>query len=132
MSVQHATLKVGATISATGGTDRTYAVTGKAVTNGVHIVDINANNALLASHAYVVSKDGGNRSDGGRLLSQRSCRFVKPKQDSLTKTVYPSIEVILKPHAESTVAEIEELKNLAVLALISSDFTNLFQIGALS
>lgn len=132
MSVQNATVSVGATVSSTGGTSRSYIVTGKKVVDGVHLVQSDATSGITAKHAYAVSKEPGMRKDGEFLLGQRSIRFVNPKLSSKGNYVYPSIEVILRPHPESTQAELDELKQLAAQGIIDTDFTNLFNVGSLS
>lgn len=132
MSVQNATVLVGATTSFTGGTSRTYVITGKKVVDGVHLVQSDATSGITAKHAYAVSKEPGQRSDGEFLLGQRSVRFVNPKLSSKNNYVYPSCEIVLRTHPESTQAEITELLQLALQAGADSDFTNLFNVGSLA
>lgn len=130
MSVQDAIVQVGATITQSGGTARNYIVTGKPVNNGVHLIDASASSTATAKHAYAVSKTGGKKSDGEYNLDQRSLRFVNPITSTKGNIVYPSIEVVLKVHPESTTANIDELKSLAIQGLIDTDFTNLFSVGS--
>lgn len=132
MSVQNATVLVGATTSFAGGTSRNYIVTGKKVVDGVHLVVSDATSGVTAKHAYAVSKEPGTRADGEFLLGQRSIRFVNPKLSTKGNYVYPSCEIVLRPHPESTQAEIAELIQLVIQAAVDADFQNLFNVGSVS
>lgn len=132
MSVQNAAVLVGATTSFAGGTSRTYVVTGKKVTDGVHLIQSDATSGITAKHAYAVSKDSNQRADGEYLLGQRSVRFVNPKLSAQGNYVYPSCEIVLRPHPESTQAELAELIQLAIQGAVDSDFASLFTVGSLA
>lgn len=132
MSVKNATVLVGATTSFVGGTSRTYIETGKKVNDGVHLVQSDATSGIIAKHAYAVSKEPGTRSDGEFLLGQRSIRFVNPLLTTKGNYVYPSCEIVLRPHPESTLADIAELIQLTIQGAVDTDFTNLFNVGSLS
>lgn len=132
MSVQNATLSVGASVTPSGGTDRTYVVTGKKVNNGVHIVQSTATSGITAKHGYAVSREAAVLANGEFGLAQRSIRFVNPLLSTRGNYCYPSAEFVLRPHPESTQADINELKSLVIQALIEGDFNSLFSVGSLS
>lgn len=132
MSVQNATVLVGATTSFSGGTSRNYVITGKKVVDGVHLVDVAAATGATAKHAYAVSKSAGKRADGEFLLEKRSVRFVNPKLSSQGNYIYPSAEIVLNVYPESTQAEIAELLQLALQGGADTDFASLFSVGSLA
>lgn len=132
MSVQNASIPVGATVSSSGGTERVFVVTGKKVNNGIHLIDQSATSGASAAHAYAVSREAQVVANGDFGLGQRSIRFVCPILTSKGNYAYPSAELILRPHPENTTAQLNELINCVVLAGIDADFTSLFQVGSLS
>lgn len=132
MSVQNANIPVGATVTSTGGTIRNYVVTGKKVNSGVHLIDDDSTTGITAKHAYAVSRDAAVQSNGDFGLGQRSVRFVIPTITLKENVVYNSAEVILRTHPETTEAVRLELLNQVALAIIGTDFVNLFKVGSLA
>lgn len=130
MSLQNATVKKTATISQTGGTDQTFCSTARAVKDGVHIVDVNASDALLAEHMYATSKEAV-ADKGGFGLARRTCRLVRPMKDAGGTVRYNSVEISLNVHPETTTANLLALLNDGLQMGIDTDFSNLWKIGSL-
>lgn len=135
MSLQNATLLVGATVAASGGTSTAFVPNGATVTNGVQIVDSTSTNAI--TRAMITCKtiktavlDMVTGLFTGK--TKRQAQLVKPKVLSSGRVVFPLIRIEIEDHPEMTDAERSALRLEGAQLLVDSDFTEFWRIGSLT
>lgn len=131
MSLSAATLLTGSTVSATGGTTVTFNPTGKNISGGIEIVDINAADvrtatAIVARSQMPVYNQGTQTWSGGR----RNMSIVVPIILADGNMYFPVIRMEMVYHPEMTAASKLELRKLAAQTLFRSDFTTFWDTGS--
>lgn len=133
MSVQNATLLVGGTVSATGGTSTAFAPNGAQVTGGVQIVDSTNTNAVTrASITCRTIKNAVLDLTTGVYTgkSKRQAQLVRPKVLASGRVIFPLIRIEIEDHPDMSAAERAALRTEGAQLLIDSDFTNFWEMGA--
>lgn len=132
MAINNAVLKSAGTLSVSGGTDITFKLTGLEVKGGNAFVD--AASTDVRTRKQIIA-----RSNPARVLP--SGKWSKDKRE-LTVTIpkvladgtqdFQSSRVDFNLLAESTAADLLELKTLTAQAVISALFADYWQTGAIS
>lgn len=135
MGVQNATLLVGATVSATGGTSTAFVPNGASVNNGVQVVDSTNTNAVTrASMTFKTIKQAVLDMVTGLFTgkTKRQAQLVRPKVLANGRVVFPLVRIELEVHPENTDAEITALMAEGAQMLTDSDFTSFWKLGNLA
>lgn len=133
MSVQNATLLVGATVAATGGTSTAFVSNGAQVTGGVQVVDSTNTNAVTrASMTFRTIKQAALDLVTGLFSGKikRQAQLVRPKVLTSGRVVFPLVRIEVEFSPENTDAEISALLSEGAQLLVDADFTNFWKIGA--
>lgn len=133
MSVQNATLAVGATsLSVTGGTSKTFSPTGDDVKNGIRVVDTSATDFRIRKSITVRNRSEALQSDGTYSKFIRKAELCVPKILASGSVVKTWVRVEIEAHPENTVAEVTDLQLLGGQILSDPDFTNFFLYGSVA
>lgn len=131
MALNNATLSNGTTISVTGGTTVTYALSGKTVPDGVEIVDSGAASyATRSSIQLRVKMPTYNSNTNVWSKGKRMISMVMPKELTDGTIAFPVVRIEVEDHPEMTAAERKELRERAAQILFDSDFTQYFETGS--
>lgn len=135
MSVSNATLMVGATVAATGGTSTTFVPNGADVKSGIQLVDSTNTNAV--TRAVITLRtikaavfDAVKGIFTGK--SRRSCQLVRPKVLASGQVVFPLIRIEVEDHPEMSDAERAQLRSEGAQILTDPDFTSFWTLGSIA
>lgn len=135
MGLQNATLLVGATVAATGGTSTSFANNGSPVSGGIQVIDTTNTNAVTrASITFRTIKQATLDLISGLFTGKikRQAQLVRPKVTASGRVVFPLVRIELEYSPENTDAEITALINEGAQLLVDADFTSFWKIGSLS
>ena len=132
MGLQNATLLDGGTVSATGGTSKTYTPDGVPVARGIHCIDASQTDFRIRPQFSAAVKQPTLASDGTWSKGRKTLTIVIPKLLASGKQIFPLVRIEFEDHPEMTSAEQNRLIGLASQALSDSDFTNFWQVGSLA
>lgn len=135
MGVTNATLLVGATIAASGGTVTAFVPNGAPVNGGVQVVDSSNPNAVTrASITCKTIKTAALDVTSGLFVGKikRQVQLVRPKVLSSGRVVFPLIRIELELSPENTEAENTALLNEGAQLLFDADFLNFWKLGSIS
>lgn len=135
MGLQNATLLVGATVAATGGTSTSFATNGSPVSGGIQVIDATNTNAVTrASITFRTIKQATLDLVSGLFTGKikRQAQLVRPKVTASGRVVFPLVRIELEYSPENTDAEITALINEGAQLLVDADFTSFWKIGSLS
>lgn len=133
MGIANATILVGGTVSATGGTSTAFVPNGAQVNGGIQIVDSTNTNAVTrASATFRTIKNAILDSVTGLFVGKikRQAQLVRPKVTASGRVVFPLVRIEVEFHPENTDAEISALLSEGAQLLIDSDFTSFWKIGS--
>lgn len=133
MGIANATLLVGGTVSASGGTSTAFVPNGSQVTGGIQVVDSTNTNAVTrASMTFRTIKQAVLDSVSGLFTGKvkRQAQLVRPKVLGSGRVVFPLVRIELEFHPESSDAEISALMSEGAQLLIDTDFTSFWKIGS--
>lgn len=133
MGLENSTLLSGATLSATGGTAKTFTGDGVTVANGKHFQDASvADYRERPSLTAKVRQPVYNKSDKSFTKGKKSLTLADPFVDSLGGVQYPLIRIELEDHPEMSEADIDALLNRGAQTLFDSDFVSFWKTGNLA
>lgn len=133
MPIQGATILVGATNSAAGGTSKTFTLSGLKVNNGLQVIDASESDARLRAQMVAKSQPGVYNKELARWTSdKREVVVVRPKVLADLSVDFPSIRITYTGSPEVTAAEITTLKSHACQVLHDADFNDFWSVGGLS
>lgn len=135
MGATNATLLVGATVAASGGTSTAFVPNGAPVTGGIQIVDSTNTNAVTrASITLRTIKQAALDIVTGLFTGKvkRQAQLVRPKVTASGRVVFPLVRIEVEYSPENTDAEVTALLNEGAQLLVDSDFTNFWKIGSVS
>lgn len=135
MGATNATLSVGATVAASGGTSTAFVPNGARVTGGIQIVDSTNTNAVTrASITLRTIKQAALDIISGLFTGKvkRQAQLVRPKVTASGRVVFPLVRIEVEYSPENTDAEVTALLNEGAQLLVDSDFTNFWKIGSVS
>lgn len=135
MSVQNATLLVGGTVSATGGTSTGFVPNGSDVAGGVQVVDSTSTNAVTrASITLRTVKNAVLDMSTGLFIgkTKRQAQLVRPKVLASGRVIFPLVRIELETHPEMTDAEVSALLSEGAQLLVDADFTSFWKMGSVA
>lgn len=135
MPINGATLLVGGSVSASGGTSTAFTVNGAEVKGGVQVVDATNTNAITRAMVTLRNiKNAVVNATTGKYVgkTKRQGQLVRPKVLPDGSIIFPLIRIELETHPEMTSAEVTALLTEGAQLCIDADFTNFWQIGSLS
>lgn len=135
MGLQNATLLVGGTVSATGGTSTAFAPNGATVTGGIQVVDTTNTNAVTrASMTFRTVKQAALDLISGLYSGKikRQAQLVRPKVTTSGRVVFPLVRIEVEYSPENTDVEVSALLSEGAQLLVDADFTNFWKIGSTS
>lgn len=131
MGLNGSTLLASATVSATGGTVKTYTTDGLKVNNGLHLIDASVADGRVRPSITVKSIPAKVNSDGKTWSNdKREVVVTNPKIITDLSTKFPNVRITLTSHPENTQTEIDLLCNLASQALFDADFSAFWRTGS--
>lgn len=120
----------GATLSATGGTAKTFDVDGMNIANGVHVADLSVADFKLRPGITVKARMPQRLANGTWQKGKFSAVITVPRLRSDGATVdYPLIRIEQEMSDESTIAEMTELRKQAAQLLFDTDMTQFWDSG---
>lgn len=132
MALSSASLLQGATLSATGGTSKTYSVMGESIPNGKKLVDLTITDARLRGTVTCINRPSAyNASTGISSKGKRSLKLVEPKLLASGKMAFPLGEIRIEDHPEMTVAEVDSILTKLGQMCFDTDFRNFVLYGTL-
>jgi hypothetical protein len=131
MSIEGLTLMKGATgITVVGGTSAEFTDDGLQVSNGIHVVDESETNALVRPHATFKNKPHALQGNGTYSKGVRTVNITVPKLLADGTISYTVFRGTIEIHPELSVAEITEIRRLAVQCLSDADLDNFYVYGS--
>lgn len=128
MSINGITFKKGSTaITLTGGTDFVMKDDGVEIPGGIHVVDTSEANIAIRPSSTLKSRPA-NTSTG--VKGKREFTHVRPKIRSDLKLSYPLFRGTFEIDAETTAAELLELKLQAVQHIMDSELDDFYNYGS--
>jgi hypothetical protein len=133
MPINGATILVGATSAATGGSSKSFTLTGLKVNNGLQVADASETDARIRPHMVVKSIPGTyNKSTDSWTSDKRECVVARPKILSDGSVDFPSFRITYTGNPEVTAAEIATLRGHAAQAIYDADFDAFWSAGSLA
>lgn len=132
MSLINSTLLSGATVSATGGTSKTFSAVGETIKNGVKVMDTSVTDARLRPTLTCVNRPA--QMSAGVYISKdkKTMKLVSPKLLASGSIVYNVREIRIEDHPETTDAERDILDGYTAQLMFDSDFASFRRFGAVS
>lgn len=122
------TLKTGCTaVTLTGGSDVVMKDDGVEVPNGIHIVDTSNTNLVTRASSTFRSRPA-NANSG--VKGKREVTHVRPKLKTDGKVSYPLYRGSFEIDAETTAAELLELKMQAVQHIMDTELDDFYNYGS--
>lgn len=125
------TILAGATLSATGGTSKTYTPDGVTIVGGAHLSDASVTDFRVRPTISAKAKMPSLAPDGGWSKGKYSLTHSVPMTTASGKVVFNLVRVELEVHPELSAADALELRNKGAQLLFDSDLTNFWQAGSL-
>jgi hypothetical protein len=126
------TILDGATVSATGGTGKTYTTDGTSVTGGIHLADASVADFRVRPNITAKVKMPTLQADGSYTKMKVSAVHVVPQILASGKTVFNLVRTELEVHPELSAAACVELRNKGAQLLIDAETTNFWSAGSLT
>lgn len=131
MGVQSATLLVGSTVSATGGTSQTFTPDGVFIPNGVHLAD--ANQASYKIRENLVLKTRNPQLSGNVYgKGKRWATLTVPKELVNGTITFNLIRIEVEVHPEMSASDYADMLKKGAQLLIDADFTAFWSTGSLA
>lgn len=133
MPLNGSTILDGATVSASGGSAKTFTVTGQKVNGGVFLIDASVTDYRTRPTMTAVSSQPTLMNDGKSFTKGKSTLCIAfPFSDAQGVQQYPCLRITLESHPEMSTANLAKLKNYAAQSLIDADFTSFWDTGSLA
>lgn len=132
MAINNAVLKSAGICSVTGGTDITFKLTGLEVKGGNAFVDAASTDVRTRKQLIVRSNPARVLPTGKWSKDKRDFTVTIPKVLADGTQDFQSLRIEAGLLAESTAADLLELKTLGAQALFSALFADYWQTGAIS
>lgn len=131
MGIQNMTLLDGATVSATGGTAKTFTPDGVTVPNGIHVAD--AANADFKTRENIVFRTKNPALVNGEYTKgKRWVTYVIPMVLTSGAIVFNLVRVEVEVHPDMPSAAFVDMLKKASQLFIDSDMTTFWSAGSLS
>jgi hypothetical protein len=130
--IQTMTVKTGATMAPTGGTDLVFAPDGVSIQNGVHLT-VPATAAYKDRQTATVKfRPPSLGSDGAYTKDKKSVSYSVPKTLASGVVVYNTIRIEREVHPEFTAAEALDLNVIGAQILCDSEAATFWSAGSLA
>lgn len=132
MPLQGAAFLIGGTVSATGGTSRTFSLNGAKIQNGIQTVDSSETDARIRPTITYRSTDGVyDKSSGKFSQDRRETVVTRPKILADGTIDFVTIRTIYTGSREVTVAEMDTLLSENAQVCVDADTQNFWKSGSL-
>lgn len=132
MGLINSTLLSGATISASGGTAKTFTEDGLMVANGKHLIDASVTDyKTRPTMTAKVKQPVYNKSTKGFSKGKKEIAIAVPIVAVSGEMVYPLIRFTLEDHPDMTDAQYNTLLSYGAQLGFDTDFTAFFKQGSL-
>lgn len=126
MGIQNSNIAEGATVSSSGGTAKTFALTSTKINNGIKLVDNSV--ADIRVRPYLIATAVEPKLANGKWKKGTvGLQYGRPKILADGSQEFPNIQTFLNTHPESTDAEVAQLLLGMAQALISTAFASLWK-----
>lgn len=132
MGLQNATILDGGTVSATGGTSKTYTPDGVPVNRGIHLIDASVTDFRTRPTMTATVKQPPLSSDGSWGKGRKGLTLCVPKVLASGKQIFPLVRIEFEDHPEMLSTEQDRLLSLASQCLCDPDFVNFWRVGSLA
>lgn len=132
MGIKSMTLKTGATMAPTGGTDIVFADDGQTIQNGVHLVVPATTDYRVRQSSTAKYRAPSLAADGTYNKDKKSMTYVVPFVTAAGKVVFNTIRVEREVHPEFSAANALDLNIIGSQMLTDSDCTAFWASGSLS
>lgn len=132
MSLQTMSIPAGATLSAAGGTAKSFTPDGLTVASGIHLADASVTDFRVRPNMTIKVKQPSLDAAGVYSKDKKSVTYVVPKILASGKTVFNLIRIEREIHPESTAAEQDHLLNVGAQLLFDTDVTAFWSSGSLA
>lgn len=130
--IQTMTVKTGATMAPTGGTDLVFAPDGVTVQNGVHLNVPATTDYRVRQTATVKYRQPSLGSDGVYTKDKKSVSYSVPLVLASGKTVFNTIRIEREVHPEASAALALDLNVIGAQFLSDSEAASFWSAGALA
>jgi len=122
----------GGTVSATGGTSKTFTSDGMVVPGGIHLIDSSVTDFRTLPNSTVKYKGPVLKADGKYTKGKHSFVSVRPflSADGMTHFNLVRTEIEIHPEASST--ELANLRSLGAQQLTDTDTDSFWSTGSLA
>lgn len=131
MPISGATLLSGATLSATGGTAKTFSTVGETIANGKKVTDLSVADARVRPTVTCINRPSSLSALGVYSKAKRTIKLVIPRVNTAGVVQFPLLEIRLEDYPEMSAAEVTALVNYGAQLLFDADFANFIANGAL-
>lgn len=130
--IQTMTVKSGATLAPTGGTDLVFAPDGISIQNGVHLTVPAVASYKDRPVATVKYRAPALGADGEYTKDKKSVSFSVPRTLASGKVVYDVIRLERECHPETSAANALDMNIVAAQMLFDSEAASFWSAGSLS
>lgn len=125
------TVKSGATMAPTGGTDLVFAPDGITIQNGVHLTVPAVTSYASRPNATVKYKPVTINSDGSFSKDKKTVSYAVPMTTAAGTIVYNTIRIEREVHPEFSAANALDMNIVAAQILTDSEAANFWAAGSL-
>lgn len=129
MPIKGATLLLGGTVSATGGTSKSFTELGETIRNGVKVGDLSEVDSRIRPTIVCVNRPAPMSGGVYTGKDKKTVRLVIPKLLADGSLTYNLREVRIEDHPETTAAEKNNLNSYTAQILSDTDFQNFLLYG---
>lgn len=131
MPLAGATISSGATLSAAGGTTKTFTTAGETIPNGRKIVDLSVTDARIRPSITCVNKPAVlNAQTGTYSKGKRTLKLVKPLILANGEVKFPLVEIRVEDHPEMSQAAVDAMVYEAAQTMFGASFRAFYQSGS--
>lgn len=131
MAIKTMTVKTGATMAPTGGTDLVFASTGVTIQNGAQLTVPAVSSYASRPQATVKFRPPSLSGDGKYTKDKKSFSYSVPFTTAAGDLVYNVIRIEREVHPEFSAADALDLNIVAAQALTDSEAANFWASGSL-
>jgi hypothetical protein len=129
MGAKSFSILAGGTVSATGGTAKTYASDGQAVPNGVHVIDSSVTDFRVRPNATLKNRNPVYK-DGKFGKDKKTATLVRPELLASGEVTYNLIRIEREVHPETSAANALELNIQGSQLLFDSELAAFWATGS--
>ena len=130
MSLDGAIINTGATVSATGGSAKTFTSDGQTIVNGLHLIDASVTDFRVRPSMVVKVKQPTLNSLGEYSKGKISVVYKVPIILASGATSFELIRIERESHPENTAAARLDFNVMGAQILTDTDFTSLWATGS--